>query len=253
MLVDAAKEAGCDAVKVQAYRCEDFLPVGHRDWTMFEACEMSLDTIARVGVRCDELGLRWGATPTSVEMVGYLQFLEVGFLKNGSDFLLRHDLIRAMAATGIETWVSLGMATEDEMWALRDLMPKINFMHCTSAYPCPDNEANLLRVFTEPDSVLGYCAGFSDHTEGGVAAVAATALLVASGIGNPMYERHFTLDKWLPGPDHHFSADPTEMAQLVRDVRRVEVMLGDGALGPTPSELVNRDKWRVREGSVRSG
>lgn len=235
-MVDAAAECGCDGVKVQAYETGDFLPEGHPDWDMFESNRLTWGQIEAIHDKTvGEYDLLFGATPTSldgVERLARLNSIGVDFLKNGSDYLLRHDMIDAMVATGIETWVSTGMADEDE---IIDVAPGVKFMACTSVYPCPDEEANVRRIV---DDVL-FANGYSDHTTGTVAAVMACTL------GAEMFEKHFTLDRSLPGPDHHFSADPSEMAALVRDVRRAEKMMGSSEQRVAPSEAENRDKWRV--------
>lgn len=236
-MIEAAAEAGVDAIKVQAYETKDFLPEGHPDWDFFERNRLNWDQIEHVRNEVVELGLYFGGTPTSVAGIKFLEEQEVDWLKNGSDFLLRDDLIEAMLDTGIQTWVSLGMATEDEyLYVLRD---GVTLMACTSAYPCPEEEAHLARL-----SRTGV-RGLSDHTVGTTAAVMAVAM------GAEMYEFHFTLDHDLPGPDHWFSRTPSETEALVREVRCAEAMLGRKVFVPTPSELESRDKIRVKEGTLR--
>lgn len=245
-MVEAAAEAGADGVKVQAYRTADFLPVGHSDWDLFEDNRLAWSAIERVQDEVVALGMEFGATPTSVDGVQMLASLKVDWLKNGSDFLLRTDLIEAMLATGIETWVSVGMATDKEVFGIHGSHrwpANLKVMACTSVYPCPDDEANLLRVNSRSDE--WFPEGYSDHTTGTTAAVMAVAL------GAEMWEGHLTLDHALVGPDHRWSRTPSEMAELVREVRRAEAMLGSGNFEPSPSELVNRDAWRVTEGTLR--
>lgn len=260
-MVAAAAEAGCDAIKVQAYRCRDFLPEGHPDWQMFHECELSWADMEQIGHRAHGHGLKYGITPTSVE--GVQRAVEVGadYLKNGSDFLLRHDVIRAMAATKLPTVLGTGMATYAEV---RDALlayyrdrprdfrrepagPQPTLLVCTSEYPCRDEDAKLGVLRRGWNGWPLYAKiGYSDHTLGHVAAVAAVAL------GATMVEKHFTLDDTADGPDHWFSATPAEMALLVAQAERVESMLGDGNLKPTPSELENRNRWRVTEDRLRA-
>ena len=243
-MIVAARECGCDAVKIQTYRTKDFLPPGHSDWDMFERAEIweHLNCLRNF---CSGLEIGFGATPTSVDGVRELARARVDFLKNGSDFLLRHDLLVEMSHTMLPTYVATGMALH---WnEIRDAAVffapgKLVILHCTSAYPCPDDEVNLARL-----SGIGrfFRVGLSDHTQGTEAAVAATVL------GAEVIEKHFTLDKNAEGPDHWFSADPAEMTDLVRRVRRVEQMIGSSAVHQTPSELVHAASWRVAEGEFR--
>jgi N-acetylneuraminate synthase/N,N'-diacetyllegionaminate synthase len=111
-------------------------------------------------------------------------------------------------------------------------------LHCTSSYPTPHQDINLRRIpllmqaFESP-------VGFSDHSEGSAAAIAAVAL------GACFIEKHFTIDRNLPGPDHWFSSDPKEMKQLIAGVRQAEAALGSSRLAPAPSEKKNRVKFRL--------
>lgn len=237
-MIETAAACGADAVKVQAYETGDFLPPGHPDWDMFESNRLSWDAIEHCREHAAQLMIQFGATPTSLDGVQRLAWMGADFLKNGSDYLLRHDMIDAMLATGIETWVSCGMATADEIRFLIDRTHvlgndyNLRLMACTSAYPCPDDEAHLRRVD------WGF-RGYSDHTEG------IEAGIIACALGAEMLEKHFTLDKTQHGPDHAFSADPAELAALVRAVRRTEKLLGSHEQRPTPSEATGRDRWRV--------
>ncbi len=164
-------------------------------------------------------------------------------LKNGSDFLTQLELIRAMGETGLPTVLSTGMAVrseiEDAVEAFRGTGNKdLILLHCTSSYPTPPEDVNLRRI---PELVeLFQCiVGFSDHTDGTAAAV------VAAATGACFIEKHFTLDKMLPGPDHHFSMDPEELSTLVAAVRDTETYLGRAEIGPAPSEESGRQQFRL--------
>lgn len=246
-MIDEAKYAGVDAVKIQSYRTDDFLAPDHPDYDMFETCEI-WPYLKELRDHAWKIGLAFGSTPTSTQGVAELASLRCDFLKNGSDYLLRHDVIRLMADTAIHTIVSVGMATEDEIRAAATLLrrgrARYTLMHCTSSYPCPDKDANLLRI--PKLRQFGPFAGFSDHTEGLEASLAAVAL------GAEVIEKHFTLDNALVGPDHRFSLNPVEMLQFVRGIRRVEKMMGSSEFGPAVSEIEAREKWRVLTGSKRA-
>jgi N,N'-diacetyllegionaminate synthase len=148
-----------------------------------------------------------------------------------------------MAATGKLTVLSTGMATiaeiDDAVNAYRQAGGRnLMLLHCTSSYPTHPNDINLKRIPVLADT-FGCLSGFSDHSEGITAAVGARVL------GACFIEKHFTLDKNLPGPDHLFSADPAEFRDLVNAVRTVEAAMGTGQLGPTLSESLGRASFRL--------
>ena len=256
-LVEVAANSGAEAVKFQNYRTEDFLSdetltydyvsqgqvVVESQWDMFRRCELSSDALKELGAHCREKGVGFFSTPTGPH--GVEEALEAGacLLKNGSDFLGHLDLIAEMARAPVPTILSTGMATLEEIDLAvrtfeaaggRDLI----LLTCTSSYPTPAREVHLRRIeamraaFERP-------IGFSDHTDGIIAAVGATIL------GACLIEKHFTLDKNLPGPDHRFSSDPNELAALVSAVRTGEANLGRSRLGPTVSEEQNRQGFRL--------
>lgn len=249
-LIDAAADAGVDAVKFQCYRTEDFISDrtllynGEPQFAMFKVRELFDEAWPELRAHCRERGLKFGATPTSLERLTFLLGLNPDFLKNGSDFLLHTPLIRAMARTGLPTYVSTGMATRPEVdAAVRAFLPvagsgDLTLLHCTSTYPTVAADVNLRRIPLEPVyPTVAY--GLSDHTYGVMAAIGAVAR------GATVVEKHITTDRSLPGPDHHFSADPEQLRELVQAVREMELMLGDPQIGPTESEQQSRRDYRV--------
>jgi N,N'-diacetyllegionaminate synthase len=256
-LIDAAAEAGADAVKFQNYRTEDFLSdrsltheyvsrgerVIESQYDMFKRYELSPGVLVQLRAHCDQRGLIFFSTPTSEAGIHDLVRAGATLLKNGSDYLVHLPLIRAMARTGLPTVLSTGMATlaeiDDAVRAFRaaggqDLI----LLHCTSSYPTPAEDVHL-RKLPVLAGAFDCLIGFSDHTWGIVAAVGAVAQ------GACFIEKHFTLDKNLPGPDHQFSADPAELRALVDAVRTIEKTLGESAIGPSPSEAVGRRDFRL--------
>lgn len=232
-MIRAANGCGCDAVKVQSYRTKDFLPKDHVDYAMFERCEIwpHLEQLADEAHRFD---LKFGVTP-QIAPDAHEAATVADYLKVGSDCLTHHRLINACLGTGLPTWVSCGMGTWDEI----EQIPRgAKRMLCTSLYPCPPDQANLIRL----GSLFGF-EGYSDHTEGIEAAT------VAAGCGVEMIEKHFTLDKQADGPDHFFSADPDEMAALVQAVRKASLLYGTLDY-PAQQEKAQRS-WRPAEGQLR--
>jgi N-acetylneuraminate synthase/N,N'-diacetyllegionaminate synthase len=255
--IDAARQAGVDAVKFQNYRVEDFLSdhtltykyvsqgrtVTESQWDMFKRCEMDDSFLSAAIQHCRDVGIAFGSTPTSE--AGLAQLVDAGadFVKNGSDFLTHLPLIARMARSGLPTILSTGMATKEDVSDAVSAFVSgrggaLAVLHCVSVYPAPPNAMNLRRMHALA-LAYGCNVGLSDHSEGCAAASAATAM------GAKVIEKHFTIDRNLPGPDHRFSADPNEMAALVRAVRDTEVMLGEALLDVGAIERGSRDGYRL--------
>ncbi|HEX6504195.1 MAG TPA: N-acetylneuraminate synthase family protein [Terriglobales bacterium] len=255
--IDAAAEAGADAVKFQNYRTEDFLSsrslmyeyvsqgrtLSESQYDMFKRCELPPGSLRELREHCDRRNVIFFSTPSSEQGLQDLAELGVPLLKNGSDYLVHLPLIQAMARTRIPTVLSTGMAVyadiEDAVNAFRQAGGKdLVLLHCTSAYPTPPEDVHLRKLPALADA-FGCPAGLSDHSCGNVAAIGAVAL------GACMIEKHFTLDMNLPGPDHRFSADPGEFRGLVEAVRTMEKNLGSPELKPVKSEESGRREYRL--------
>ncbi len=256
-LVDAAADAGADGVKFQNFSTEDFISdrtvtyeyvsegrtVRESQYDMFKRYELPDEAWTELRDHCLDRGVVFFATPTGEHGLRQLVELDAPLLKNGSDYLVHLPLIRAMAQTGIPTVLSTGMSTaaeiDDAVAAFREAGGRdLVLLHCTSSYPTPPEDVNLRRIPALARR-YGLPVGLSDHTWGTVAAVGAVAL------GACFVEKHFTLDRALPGPDHRFSSDPTELRALVDAVRTIEANLGDAEPGPAASELAGRRDFRI--------
>ena len=253
-LVDAARAAGADAVKFQTFRAEDLaLPgtataayqqgaTGETDqFAMLRKLELSAEQHQIVAAHCARVGIEFMSTPFSEEAVDLLVSLGVRRLKLSSGEIVNRPLLTKAAATGLPLILSTGMATLDEVkqavgwvqsaWTQREgHVPALTLLQCTSAYPAPDDALNL-RAIATLHTETGLPTGYSDHSLGNAAALAAVAL------GACVIEKHITLDRNLPGPDHRASSEPAEFAALARDIRRIEAMLGDGIKAPRPDEI----------------
>ncbi|MCP5370558.1 MAG: N-acetylneuraminate synthase family protein [Hyphomicrobiales bacterium] len=261
--IDAIAAAGAHCAKFQNYRTEDFIldrsltyeylsrgeTVRESQYDMFKRCELDGDGLARLKERCDARGIAFMSTPTGTAGIDDLVRLGAPALKNGSDFLTHLELIAAMARTGLPTILSTGMATGEEIDDAvaayraaggRDLV----LLHCVSLYPTPLHLANVRRVATLAET-YGCLAGFSDHTDGTAAAIAAACA------GAAVIEKHVTLDKNLPGPDHRFSADADELGTLVRHLAEVHAAMGRADLEPTAEESGMRADCRLSCVAVR--
>ena len=255
--IDAAAASGADGVKFQNYHTEGFLSdrsltyeyisqgktVVESQFDMFKRCELRPEALRELREHCDDCGVVFFSTPMDEDGVAELVRERVTLLKNGSDCLGHLPLIRSMARTGLPTVISTGMSTrediDDAVQAFREAGGRdLILLHCTSAYPTPAADVNLRKI---PALAEAYdcLVGFSDHTDGIVAAVGAVTL------GACFIEKHFTLDKNLPGPDHRFSADPAEFRALVDAVRFVECSLGSAELEPAAAEEIGRREYRL--------
>ena len=259
-LCDAAKKAGADAVKFQTFRAEDLVvrgaptaeyqarQTGDQDqFLMLERLELSEAQHQKIKAYCDVIGIEFFSTPFSVNAVDMLVKLGVKRLKLSSGELTHRALVEHAAATQLPLLISTGMGTMQEIidavaWvsAARGHLRDVVVLHCTSAYPAPDRTLNLLAMQSMARD-LNVAIGYSDHSLGIEAPLAAVAL------GACVIEKHLTLDRHLPGPDHSASLEPDEFLRMVQGIRRVSAMLGDGVKAPLPEEL---DTARVARRSV---
>lgn len=249
LLVDAAAEAGAGAVKFQTFRADALARAdapkaayqSERDGTgssqleMLRRLELSEASFARVAARCAERGILFLSTPFDEESVALLERLGASMLKLPSGELTNHPLLARAARSGKPLLVSTGMSdmgeVEAAVAALRAAGAReLALLHCVSQYPAPAAAANL-RAMASLRARFGVPVGYSDHTEGLAVAVAAAAL------GAEVVEKHFTLDRSSPGPDHAMSLEPGELAALARALKDAAAALGDGVKRPQPCEL----------------
>lgn len=259
-LCDAAHEAGADAVKFQTFRAQDLVVPGaptasyqaretgeHDQFAMLRKLELTQAQHETIKAHCDAIGIEFFSTPFSTEALEMLVQLGVRRIKLSSGELTHRALVERAAATRLPLLVSTGMATMEEIgealqWisAARGNQDGVTVLHCTSAYPAPDTALNLTAMRSMARD-LRVAIGYSDHSLGIEAPLAAVAL------GATVIEKHLTLDRGLPGPDHSASLEPEEFGRMVAGIRRVSAMLGDGVKAPTPEE---RDTALVARRSV---
>ncbi|MGV0999603.1 MAG: N-acetylneuraminate synthase [Fluviibacter sp.] len=259
-LCDAARAAGADAVKFQTFRASDLVIPGaptaeyqarqtgvQDQYAMLEALELSEQDHRAIQAHCQSIGIEFFSTPFSIDALNMLVSLGVRRVKLSSGELTHRALVEAAAATGLPLLLSTGMATMNEIrealsWVrnARGQLTQVTVFHCTSAYPAPDESLNL-AVIPMMQAELGMAIGYSDHSEGLEASIAAVAL------GATVIEKHLTLDRQLPGPDHAASLEPEEFARMVDSIRRATAMRGEGVKRLTVAE---RDTARVARRSV---
>ncbi|HEV8537160.1 MAG TPA: N-acetylneuraminate synthase [Candidatus Limnocylindria bacterium] len=251
-LVVAAADAGADAVKFQTFRAEalatadapkaDYQAVrtssSESQREMLRRLELSAEAHVELSRHARARGIIFSSTPFDLESADLLAELDVPFFKVSSGDLTYIPLLRHLAAKGRPIVLSTGMADFAEVGlALRTMREAgaadVALLQCVTAYPAPSAEVNL-RAMAALGSRFGVPVGYSDHTRGREVAIAAVAL------GAAIIEKHLTLDRDLPGPDHEASLEPGEFRELVREVRSVEAALGNGDKHAMPSELSNK-------------
>ncbi len=262
-LIDVAAEAGADAVKFQTFKAERIVsaqaPKADYQKKTTDAAESQVDMIRRLELskethyqiveRCRQRGIRFMSTPFDLPSVDFLASLGMDVFKVPSGEITNLPLLRRVgkayassASSERRVILSTGMSTLGEVEAALDILANagapsdaVTLLHCTTEYPAPMEEVNLLAMRTMGAAFPGVKVGFSDHTIGVEAATAAVAL------GAEVIEKHFTLDRELPGPDHKASLTPDELFGMICAVRNIERAMGDGVKKPSPSEIKNRD------------
>lgn len=247
-LIDAAVETGADAVKFQTFQAKRLAAAvapkaryqaqaagdGESQRQMLERLELSFPEFEKLFAYCAGRKILFLSSPFDEESAAFLNTLGVAAFKIPSGELTNLPLISSLARCGKPMILSTGMATlaevEETVTAIRSIgEARLILLHCVSSYPTDPKDANL-RAMETLSCAFHLPVGFSDHTQGIHVSLAAVAL------GACVIEKHLTLDRALPGPDHHASLDPKEFALLVRGIREVEVALGDGRKEPRPCE-----------------
>lgn len=249
-MVAAAAAAGVDAVKFGIFKADEFCQQNDPLYAMFKRCELPDSAWADLKGAVEQLGMTFFATPQNPSDLDILLKLGIPCVKVGSDDLTNLVLIEHYATTGLPVILSTGMA---DMENVREAILTVQVVSgrnpivlaCTSEYPCPPKNANLLRISTLRKFIRW--VGFSDHTVG------AQAAMIAAALGACYFEKHFTLDNTLEGPDHAFSANPKALADWVLAIRSAYDYLGSGEIRPTAEETVNRARWRRKSGQQLRG
>lgn len=239
-LLHAVKDAGADAVKVQIIDASKSYARSSPSYEIFKRVEFKGETWRTFIAEAKEMGLAIFSTFTDVATLRLVEEFDLPAVKVSSSNVTNAPLLRAIAAMKRPVIMSTGMSYLSEVdEAVRELeahgCTELAILQCTSLYPTPPRDVNL-RTFVTLRHAFPYLIGFSDHTVGTACAIAAVAL------GARMIEKHVTLDRSLPGSDHHFSATPEELATLVRAIRDVEAALGTSRKQPTAVELPERAK-----------
>jgi len=248
-MIQVAQRAGADAVKFQTFKADEF--VGNdaplftyrsqgKDVTesmldMFRRYELPKGAWREIASECRRQSIVFMSTPQNRSDLDLLLELDIPAIKIGSDDFTNLPLIRSYASVGLPLILSCGMSDLAEVHQALDAAGAfeghpVALLLCTSQYPTPPSDVNLQKLKTLQGAFPGIVTGFSDHTQGSLASSLAVAL------GAVVFEKHFTLDHDLPGPDHWFSEDPASLGSWITAIRTARVMLGEALVRPTAHE-----------------
>ena len=252
-LIDVAAEAGADLVKFQTFNADRLTTkyankAEYQDKTtdenesqleMLRRLELTYDMHKELIAYCEQCGIGFFSTGFDIKSIKLLVELGLKLFKIPSGEITNLPYLRHIASYGKPVIISTGMSTLNEIEAaLKVLMKnglkreKITVLHCNTEYPTPMCDVNLNAMCSIRDE-FGVEVGYSDHTQGIEVAIAAVAL------GATVIEKHFTLDRQLPGPDQKASLEPNELKEMVKSIRNIEQAFGDGIKRPSPSEIKN--------------
>ncbi len=293
-LVEAAKDAGADAVKFQSFKAEQLVSqtakkAGYQQsqtdsdesqFEMLRRLEVSENDHEQIINHCNKLGIEFLSSPFDLPSLELLvKRFQLEKLKLGSGEITNAPLLFEIGRSRCPLILSTGMSTLDEVREALGVLAfgylassevptierfkeafsssagqallreKLTLLHCTTEYPAPYTDINL-KAMDSLENEFGFPVGYSDHSEG----LAITLAAVARGAS--VIEKHFTLDRNLPGPDHKASLEPDGLKLMVEGIRQIEAGLGDGVKRLMPSELNNRDVARkslVTQKPVKKG
>ena len=252
-LIDAAADCGADYVKFQTFSADRIVTKSadkaeyqkqssdsaESQYQMLKRLELSVEMHLELIEHCKHKSIKFLSTGFDIQSVDLLVGLGLNLVKIPSGEITNLPLLRHIGSLDLPVILSSGMSTMKEIGdALLILeqtgLPRaqITILHCTTEYPTPMDEVNL-RAMNSIRNTLGVAVGYSDHTLGIEVSVAAVAL------GASVIEKHFTIDRSLPGPDHKASSEPVELVAMVKAIRNIEVALGSDVKEPTMIEIKN--------------
>lgn len=254
-LVDAAVEAGVDYVKFQTFKADKLVSVNAKkaeyqientqnnresQLEMLKKLELSTDDHEQLIAYCKSKNIRFFSTAFDLDSLSYLSEIGLQMVKIPSGEITNLPYLRKAAELFPKVILSTGMCTLDDIQLAIDVFTKagiekknISILHCNTEYPTPMGDVNL-KAMLHIEQAFGTAVGYSDHTLGIEVPIAAVAL------GAVIIEKHYTLDRNLPGPDHIASLEPAELKAMVRSIRNIESAIsGSGLKEPSVSEMKN--------------
>ena len=252
-LIDLAVSSGADIVKFQSFKAAELVTSQaslatyqientksyQSQLSMLEELELSADQFKELSAYCGLVGIEFLSTAFDKFSLDFLIELGIKRIKVPSGELTNFPYLVYVASRGLPVILSTGMATFEEVYQSADVLVKnglpkeeLTILHCTSNYPAKPNELNMLAMRTL-EKGLDFKIGYSDHSLGENAAIMAVAL------GAQIIEKHITLDRKMPGPDHLASMEPIDFKNYVKAIRRAFASMGDGVKEPSITEMEN--------------
>ena len=252
-MIDIAADAGADLVKFQTFTAETLVTEiadkadyqkklskqGESQFEMIKKLELNRSSHKVLIQYCEKKNIQFLSTAFDHESIDLLAEMNIPFYKISSGEITNLPYLRHVGRMGKPVVMSSGMATLEEIHRAMNVLleagvkkDKLIILHCNTEYPTPMKDVNLQAMLTIRDE-LGVSVGYSDHTLGIEISVAAAAL------GATVIEKHFTLDRTLPGPDHAASLEPEELKAMVSAIRNIENAMGTGVKKPSNSEIKN--------------
>jgi len=256
-MIMIAKSCGANAIKFQTFKADEFVSDPNQMYTytsqgkkitesmleMFKRHEFLKEEWIKIKKKCDEEKIMFLSTPLNKSDLDFLMELDIPAIKLGSGDLTNIPFLKYCSTTRLPIIISCGMATLSEISqalnaiGIQDRYPLILLL-TTSEYPTPPENVHLLKMRTLSEEFPKIPLGFSDHTRGQLASSLAVAF------GACVFEKHFTLDHDLPGPDHWFSEEPADLQSWVNAIKTAHIMMGNPIVQPTEKEKQNKKDFR---------
>ena len=249
-MVRAAKNADVTAIKFQTFKAHEFISDSSLTYTytsqgksitepqldLFKRCELSHDDFYKIKKTCDDEKIIFLSTPQNKSDLDFLLELGISAIKIGSDDFTNIPLLKYYSKTKLPIIISCGMATLKEIEETLTTIGTLDgyptaLLLTTSEYPTPPQNVNLQKLRTLSEKFPGIPLGYSDHTQGNLASS------IAISFGACIFEKHFTLDNSLPGPDHWFSSNPSNLKVWSDSIKTSYQMMGSSEILPTESEI----------------
>lgn len=249
-MVRSAKNADVSAIKFQTFKADEFISDSSLTYTytsqgksitepqldLFKRCELSQDDFYKIKKACDDEKIFFLSTPQNKSDLDFLLELGISAIKVGSDDFTNIPLLKYYSKTKLPIIVSCGMATLEEIEETLTAIGTLDgyptaLLLTTSEYPTPPQNVNLRKLKTLSKKFPGIPLGYSDHTQGNLASS------IAISFGACIFEKHFTLDNSLPGPDHWFSSNPSNLKIWSDSIKTSYQMMGSSEILPTELEI----------------